>query len=254
VFKDGVWSLRFNNTAGVADITTAFGVGSDLPVTGDWNGDGVDTLGLLRPADGRFLLSNSNNIGVVNYNFIFGNPGDTPMAGRWDNLITGDGVGVFRPTNGIIYLTRNLITGFSDYYLVMGNPGDVGFAGDWDADGFDSIGVYRPANSVWYLSNTNGNGITFSDVDFVWDVGTAKPFAGNWLGTGSRPGYFTGAGTFTLHPNLSPSGIDNVFAFGPANGIPVAGRWTGGNPPATPVSIFVPQPINPVNGGGDGSD
>jgi hypothetical protein len=249
VFKDGVWSLRFNNSAGAADITTAFGVGSDLPVVGDWNADGVDTLGLLRPADGRFLLSNSNIVGIVNYNFIFGNPNDTPMAGRWDNLIVGDGVGVFRPSNGIIYLTRNLITGFSDYYLVMGNPGDIGFAGDWNSDGFDSIGVYRPNNSTWYLSNVNGNGITYSDIDFVWDVVSAKPFAGNWLGTGSKPGQLSNAGVFTLHSTLATIGTDNIFAFGPANGSPVAGRWVSGNPPATPVSIFVPVPINPGEGG-----
>jgi hypothetical protein len=250
VFKDGVWYLRFNNAAGNPDIVTAFGVGSDLPVVGDWNGDGVDTIGLLRPADGRFLLSNSNTIGVVNFNFIFGNPNDTPLAGRWDNLISGDGVGVFRPSNGIIYLTRNLITGFSDYYLVMGNPGDTGFAGDWDTNGFDSIGVYRPNNSTWYLSNVNGNGITFSDVAFVWDV-NGKPVSGNWFGGGNRPGQFSASGTFTLHSTLATSGTDTIFAFGPANGSPVAGRWTGGNPPATPVSIF--QPIGITNPGESGN-
>jgi hypothetical protein len=190
VFKDGIWYLRFNNAPGLADVVTSFGLGSDYPVTGDWNGDGVDTLGLLRPSDGRFLLSNSNTVGVVAYNFIFGNPNDTPLAGRWDSLISGDGVGVFRPSNGIIYLTRNLITGFSDYYLVMGDPGDIGLAGDWDANGFDSVGVYRPSNTRWYLSNVNGNGITFSDVDFIWVV-SGKPFAGNWLGTGSKPGQFS---------------------------------------------------------------
>jgi hypothetical protein len=43
--------LRNSNTGGVADITFTFGpAGSGfMPIVGDWNGDGVDTIGLYDP-------------------------------------------------------------------------------------------------------------------------------------------------------------------------------------------------------------
>lgn len=38
-----------------------FGLGniSDIPLAGDWNGDGVDTVGVYRPPNATFYLTNS---------------------------------------------------------------------------------------------------------------------------------------------------------------------------------------------------
>jgi hypothetical protein len=138
----------------------------------------------------------------------------------------GDGAGVYRPTNGILYEKKILTSGFADYFAIFGNPGDYGFAGDWDGDGFDSVGIYRPSVQNWYLTN-NGTptGITFSDLDFVWDIGRAVPVIGDWALTGkSSVGSFD-AGIFTLHAAAAATGTNTVFAFGPTDGLPVAGRW-----------------------------
>jgi hypothetical protein len=55
--------LRNENTLGFATIVFYFGQPCDQPVAGDWNGDGVDTIGIFRPSTGQFLLRNSNDIG-----------------------------------------------------------------------------------------------------------------------------------------------------------------------------------------------
>jgi len=179
VYNGGLFYLRNTNNTGGADINVAFGGDvSDLPVAGDWNGDGVDTIGVYRSSTGFYFLSDSNTSPAVNYTVLFGNPGDTPFAGKWINTMTHDGLGVYRNSNGILYQKTQLTTGFSDYFAIFGNPGDQGFAGDWDNNGFDSIGVYRSSNTTWYLTNNSTpGGITFSDYDFILDITTSLPVA-----------------------------------------------------------------------------
>jgi hypothetical protein len=247
-FKAGVWYLRNSNSAGPADITVSFGGdASDLPIVGDWDGDGVDTIGVYRSSTGVMFLSDSNTAPSVVYNPVFGNPGDTPFAGRWDNTMTHDGIGVYRPSNGILYEKKNLTTGYSDYFAIFGNPGDQGVAGDWNGDGIDSIGVYRPTGTRWYLTNNGGpSGITYSDIDFVWTIGTSYAVVGDWDGDKTTTvGYLTSAGNFTLHSSNAAAASDTTFAFGPSGARPVAGKWIAGSGPANLGGL--------VGGGGVGT-
>ena len=52
--------LRNANTTGGADITLTFGQAGDLPVAGDWNGDGIDDAGVFR--NGQFLLAPAHHL------------------------------------------------------------------------------------------------------------------------------------------------------------------------------------------------
>ena len=81
MYRDGVYYLRNTNTAGVADLTFAYGAPGDIPVTGDWNGDGIDTIGMYR--DGVYYLRNTNTVGVADLTFAYGAPGDIPVTGTW---------------------------------------------------------------------------------------------------------------------------------------------------------------------------
>ncbi len=261
VFFNGVFYLRNSNSAGPADIITAFGSASMLPVTGDWNGDGVDSIGVYDSSTGVFFLSNSNTTPAVNYNFVLGNPGDTPIAGKWDNTMSAAGAGVFRPSNGLIYVKRNLVTGFADYTMVLGNPGDAAVSGDWDGNGFASIGVFRPSQARFYLSNTVTNGIVFGDFSFVFGTSTSKPVAGDWTGVGAaHVGIFLN-GAFYLRNAFTTGPADIAFFFGPAAGYPIAGRWIAGPVPpssvlappsnaAVPPATSVPNTTTPNNSGG----
>ncbi len=241
VYKDGTFYLRHSNAAGAADVTTVFGGDlADLPVVGDWNGDGVDTIGVYRTSTGFFFLSNSNAVPSVAYQVLLGNPNDTPFAGKWRADMGGDGIGVFRPSNGILYQKRELTSGFSDYFAVFGNPGDVGIAGDWDGNGSDSIGVYRSSNTTWYMTyNSEPGGITYGDIGFVWDIGSGTPVVGDWDGDGATTvGYRVGT-TFVLHSTNAVVGTDTPIVFGVTGGVPIAGKWTLGSQPNPALLIPV---------------
>jgi len=64
-----------------------FGQPGDIPVVGDWNGDGIDTVGIYRhyPLWGgaQFALSNSLS-GPPEVVFNYGKDGDIPVVGDWD--------------------------------------------------------------------------------------------------------------------------------------------------------------------------
>jgi hypothetical protein len=61
-----------------------YGSPGDKPVVGDWNGDGVDTIGVYR--DGTFHLRNSNTNGFAEIVFSLGMSGDMPISGDWNGL------------------------------------------------------------------------------------------------------------------------------------------------------------------------
>ena len=54
--------MKNSNEGGEADITQSFGTrGVEFfSVNGDWDGDGIDTIGLYEPSTGIFNLKNAN--------------------------------------------------------------------------------------------------------------------------------------------------------------------------------------------------
>jgi len=54
------------------------------PAMGDWDNDGLDTIGIYRL--GTFYLRNENTNGFAELVFGLGNPGDMPIAGNWDGI------------------------------------------------------------------------------------------------------------------------------------------------------------------------
>ena len=64
------------------------------PLTGDWDGDGVETIGLRR--SNTFFLSDSPGTATVSKAFVYGDPNDIPVVGRF-NPGNVSGIGVARP-------------------------------------------------------------------------------------------------------------------------------------------------------------
>jgi len=82
---------------GAADYSFAFGNPGDKPFVGDFDGDGVDTIGLHRESSGLVYFRNSNTTGIADSQFIFGDPGDQIIAGDWIGA-GKDTVAVYRPS------------------------------------------------------------------------------------------------------------------------------------------------------------
>jgi len=73
--------LNYNKN-GEIDNSFHFGKSGDIPIVGDWDGDGVSDIGVFRPATGFWYLDITKT-GVVNTSFNFGKTGDLPQVGKW---------------------------------------------------------------------------------------------------------------------------------------------------------------------------
>jgi hypothetical protein len=106
---------------GTADTSYVFGIPGDQPFVGDFDGDGIETIGVYRASIGRVYIRNSHTQGNADSEFGFGNPGDRMMAGDWN----GDGVftpAVFRPSNITTYFSYPTSSGSGDFEFVAGQP------------------------------------------------------------------------------------------------------------------------------------
>jgi hypothetical protein len=179
----------------------SFGPSGGLPIAGDWNGDGIDSIGVF--SNGTFQLRNSNTAGSPDLSFAFGQTGDLPVAGDWN----GDGIdtiGVFRPPINTFLLRNSNTGGAADISFPFGIAEDLPLAGDWNGDGIDTIGVLRPSVNTFFLSNVNALDPA-SIFFFNFGQGGDVPLAGDWNG---RPDPF----------NLPNSGINDPSSGGSGSG------------------------------------
>lgn len=99
---------------GAADYSYFFGNPGDKPFAGDFNGDGVDTVGLHRESTGLVYFRNSNTQGVAEFEFFWGDPGDRVFAADWDGNGV-DSVGLFRPSASRFYFRLSNTQGVADW-------------------------------------------------------------------------------------------------------------------------------------------
>jgi SpoIID/LytB domain protein len=219
----GIWHLqRPNGTVS----SFYYGNPKDIPYAGDWNGDGVITMGLYRQSTGFLFLRNSNTQGIADIEIFYGNPGDIPIAGDWN----GDGVdtvGIFRPSEARFYLRNTNTQGVGDVSFAFGDRGDIPIAGDWDGDGKDTVGLYRPSTRTVYLANSISN----PGADFTWvytgAIADDRIVAGDWNRNGiDTVGIFRPSeGRFYLRDTFTQAAANIVFDLGASYMTPVAGWW-----------------------------
>ncbi|MEU1506800.1 hypothetical protein ABZ495_17665, partial [Kitasatospora sp. NPDC005748] len=101
----------------------------DVPMVGDWNGDGKDTIGIFRPSTHGFYLSDSNTSIGVDHTVLFGDTGDIPVKGDWNGSGT-DKVGIYRPGAASFYGAFQ-DSGAPLYSLRFGEATDTPLTGRW---------------------------------------------------------------------------------------------------------------------------
>jgi len=249
-------TLHLSNEAIVKQETQVFGENAgDIPVTGDWNGDGRTKIGVYRAGfwmldfDGNGVFNNTMGKDLA---FWFGGlPGDIPVTGDW----SGDGrtkVGIYRAGFWLLDFDGNgafdNTPGKDLAFWFGGSPGDIPVVGDWTGDGKTKVGVYRSAG-LWVL-DSNGNGAfdgTGPGQDRVLSFGGVAadiPVVGDWSGDGvTNVGVYRWDHYWILdingHGNSGGSHGSKLrsFQFGRVAGdVPVIGDWNGDG--RTKVGVF----------------
>lgn len=87
-------------------------------MVGDWNGSGIDTVGVFR--NGQWRLRNSNSAGAASYTFTYGKQGDVPVVGDW-NRDGRDRPGLYRSGK---WFYRNVLTSGSSKSFTFGAKGN----------------------------------------------------------------------------------------------------------------------------------
>ncbi len=114
---------------GAADFDFLFGNPGDRPVVGDWDGDGIDEIGLHRETTGFFYYRNTLTTGIADGQFYFGDPGDRFVSGDWGVVDGVDTPAVFRPSNSTFYFRYTLTQGNADSQFVFGESNWLPVAG-----------------------------------------------------------------------------------------------------------------------------
>ena len=213
---NGIWFLRNTNSSGAGEIGYQYGDRGDIPIVGDWDGDGIDTPGIVR--GNWWFLRNSNTSGVGEIGFQYGDVGDIPVVGDWDGNGT-DTPGIMR---GNYWFLRNANTsGPGEIGFQYGDNGDIPIVGDWNADGADTAGIVR--GNYWFLRNANTSGP--GEIGYQYGDVTDVAIVGDWNGDGTdTPGIARGNARYLRNSNTSGVGEIGLL-YGDSTDVPIVGDW-----------------------------
>jgi len=202
-----------------------------VPLVGDWDGNGFDTLGYYRAEEGTLLVSNSNESGFAELSARFG-PKDsqlTPIVGDWDGDNV-DSLGLYDAAGGKFFLKNDMEAGPADVTFGFGPKGQdwIPIAGDWNNDGSDSVGLYFQQGGKAFLKDTQTPGIA----DEVFRYGPKNdnwlPVVGDWDNDGEDTLglYDPDNGEFFLRNSHTAGAANEKFSFGSLGGvIPLVGDF-----------------------------
>jgi hypothetical protein len=243
----------------IANFTGPGGyLAGDVPVAGDWTGDGHAKVGIYRASTGQWFLDANNNgiydAGDFTYGF-GGIAGDLPVVGDWNGLHK-DCVGIFR--QGFYWILDMNCNGAFDgspkdaTFPFGGLQNDVPVVGKWTG-GNTRVGVvrcyFRPALNTcdptspypffWVFDN--------ADASAGSDAGSHQPASyafgfgglqgdvfvtGDWTAKGTSEAGVYRNGYWVLDTALptDPQALHQVpglqFPYGGAGGDkPVPGKW-----------------------------
>jgi hypothetical protein len=150
----GRWTYK--DTSYMAPTYTAFwgsGALGDVPVPGDYDGDGVTDTAVFRRPTGTWYVNATTEKTI---SFQFGENGDKPVPADYDGDFKTD-FAVFRAATNdwLVWLSgtqRLSITRF-------GENGDKPVPADFDGDDKADLAVYRPSNGTWYYLRSSNNAL-----------------------------------------------------------------------------------------------
>lgn len=186
--SNGTWYII--NSDDNTQRSVQFGQEGDIPVSGDFDGDGIADIAVYRPSQGKWYIIDSST--SAQRSVSWGATGDIPAPGYYD----GDGrtdFAVFRPSDGKWYIIDSSTGGQRS--VRWGTAGDIPAPGDYDGDGRTDLAVFRPSSGYWYIINsststpsvfcfgTAGDIPVPGDYDGIYksEVAVFRPSTGMWF-------------------------------------------------------------------------
>ncbi len=229
----GYWLLDVNNNLRLdaGDAVFHWGnstYGTMTPLVGDWNGDGIDEVGVYL-AGNWYLDLNGSRMLDAGESFAWGPANGVPMVGDWN----GDGtwkVGSYNPSNGVWILDTNGDRAYqfpSDFVFQWGSAGFTPIVGDFFGLGRQTVGAYYQGR-FWLESGDGFSNVADRTFTLVSNS-TGVPLVGDWNNTGTAKAGIVTGNSFTLDydgDGVLNLAVDKQFTFGNVGDTLVVGRWS----------------------------
>ncbi|WP_188043641.1 family 43 glycosylhydrolase [Changpingibacter yushuensis] len=196
---------------------------ADEVLSGDFDGDGVDTLVLRTGRTYTFL--DANRSGASSYSIVYGPAGSIPVVGDFN----GDGcddVAVKAASSNRFYVRFSVDGrvrgGSADLSVAYGKASDTPLAGDWDGDGVAGLGVQRGSRFLVKQVACGGS----ADVVFTFGRVSDRAVVGDFDGDGADSVSVV-RGTRVFVNDRLAGGSRPGFVFGRSSDQLVAGDWFG---------------------------
>lgn len=261
------WRLASVRNGKITEIRyDIFGLFGSIPITGDFNGNGIDDYGVFYQGEWFLDLNGDRTWDRYDLWAKLGSVGDLPVTGDWD----GDGkddIGIFGtawpgdrralaaeaglpdvnsretgryknlPPQSIEATIGHRLLKFTsqgrtradliDHVFHVGRAGGRPVAGDWNGDGIQTVGVFK--NGTWFLDWDGDGRLTSHDKSIRFGQSNDTPVVGDFNGDGIDEIGIYRSGTWILDTNSNgkQDRHDEVFRLGNAMEVPVTGDWDG---------------------------
>ncbi|QGJ69327.1 Hypothetical protein PBC10988_10010 [Planctomycetales bacterium 10988] len=248
----------------VNDESFVYGLSTDTPIVGDWDGDGDDEFGIFRGGTTFVLDTEDYKNSSQDPSVIFNLAGEQAVVGNfYTSNSPGDEIGIYKdgafylvqPTFSVDQLARDSATVLDEIDLqkIEVVPAAVSssylpIVGDWSKfggiAGHDHLGLYRIDTGDFYLDTqgvlldgdtSNDNLASLTAVNFGSNLSTEiLPLTGNW-----KPDTFAPASEFFVATGLDAVGSGVVQTFRASD----LSRWLFLNPYDDLANFGITGPI-----------